>query len=88
MVHGHQKPIYFRPRRIDVLWKVKRDLVVEEISRMREEDGISGPDFELRTAASKNLLQKMTEEELNVLNEAAKDMGKNGYSEEHRRRSV
>lgn len=55
---------------------------------MKDKDGTLGPAFELRTAASKILLQKMTQEELNNLDEAAKDMGKKGYSEIHRRRSV
>lgn len=86
MVHGRQKALNFRPRRIDVLWKTKRNLVEEEISRMREEDGLTCPDFELRTAASKRVLLKLTSEENKELNEAAKRLEKVGYSEEHKRR--
>jgi hypothetical protein len=58
---------------------------MDEISRMRE-DGRTGGDFELRTAASKNVIAKMTEKELIDLKKAGKDMEKNGYPEEHKRR--
>jgi uncharacterized protein with von Willebrand factor type A (vWA) domain len=85
MVHGRPKSNKFRIRLIDVLWKCQQDLVMEEMSQMRE-DGRTGGDFELRTAASKNVIAKMTEKELNDLNKAAKDMKKNGYTEEHKRR--
>jgi hypothetical protein len=51
---------------------------MEEISRMRE-DGQTGQDFELRTAASKNVIAKMTEKELLDLKKALKDMEKNGF---------
>jgi hypothetical protein len=85
MVHGRPKRNKFRIRLIDVLWKSQRDLVMDEISRMRE-DGRTGGDFELRTAASKNVIAKMTEEELIDLRKAGKDMEKNGYPEEHKRR--
>jgi hypothetical protein len=85
MVHGRPKRNKFRIRLIDVLWKSQRDLVMDEISRMRE-DGRTGGDFELRTAASKNVIAKMTEKELIDLKKAGKDMEKNGYPEEHKRR--
>ena len=85
MVHGRPKRNKFRIRLIDVLWKSQRDLVMDEISRMRE-DGRTGGDFELRTAASKIVIAKMTEKELIDLKKAGKDMEKNGYPEEHKRR--
>jgi hypothetical protein len=52
------------------------------------EDGATGTDFQLRTAASKIILDKMTEEEQKILNDAAVDITQNGYSEEHKRRLV
>lgn len=71
---------------MDVLWKTKPRLVVEEISRLKEEEGRSNTDFELRTTASKNVIGRMSQEELNELQEAAKDMEQNGHSEDHKRR--
>ena len=73
---------------MEVLWRTKPALVEEEISRMRQEDGRTGPDFQLRTAASKNIIQNMTQQELNSLEDAGLNMQRNGYSEDHKRRSV
>jgi hypothetical protein len=88
MSHGHEEISRFPTRRIDVLWKIRRDLVEKEVVRLREEEGRMNPAFELRTAASKNIINKMTQEELTELNNAAADMEENGYSEEHKRRFV
>ena len=88
MVHGHAKVKRFLTRRIDVLWKTKHHLVEKEITRLREEEGRTNSNFELRTTASKNVIENMTQEEHTKLNEAAADMEENGYSEEHKRRSV
>jgi hypothetical protein len=88
MAHGRENVTKFPTRRIDVLWKTKRDLVEREILRLKEEEGRTEPDFELRTTASKKVIESMTQEELTELNNAATDMKEHGYSEEHKRRSV
>ena len=88
MVHGRAKVKRFPTRCIDFLWKTKRHLVEKEITRLREEEGRMNSNFELRTTASKNVIENMTQEEHTELNEAAADMEGNGYSEEHKRRSV
>ena len=75
MVHGHRKPKKFRTRRIDVLWKTNQELVEREMTRLRNEDGRTSPPFQLRTTASKNILEKMTEPELKILQEAMEQMG-------------
>ena len=46
------------------------------------------PAFELRTTASKNLIDNMTLEELTELNNATADIKENSYTEEHKKRSV
>jgi hypothetical protein len=86
MTHGREKPSKIRTRLIDVLWKTKRNLAEDEILRLREEEGKTNPDFELRTSASKNVMGRMTQAELKELKEAAEDMERKGYSEEHKRR--
>lgn len=88
MAHGRENKTKFPIRRIDVLWKTRRDLVKNEISRLREEEGRTNPDFDLRTTASKNVIEKMTEEELTKLIADTADMEKDGYPEEHKRRLV
>ena len=42
---------------------------------MRNEDGRTSPPFQLRTAASKNVLERMTEQELKNLNDTMEEMG-------------
>jgi len=86
MKHDRERPTKNRTRLIDVLWKTKRILVEDEILRLREEEGKTNPNFELRTSASKNVMGRMTQAELKELKEAAEDMERNGYSEEHKRR--
>jgi hypothetical protein len=89
MAHGRGETISrFPTRRIEVLWTTSRDLVEKEILRLREEEGKTNPAFELRTTASKNVINKMTEEELTELNKAVADMEEHGYSEEHKRKLV
>ena len=78
----------FLIRRIDVLWKTRCVLVENEISRLRDEEGRTNPDFGLRTTASKNVMEKMTQEELIRLNMDMAEMENNGYLEEHKRRMV
>ena len=39
----------------------------KEIKRLKDEEGMVEPDFELRTKASKNIITKMTQEELTKL---------------------
>lgn len=55
---------------------------------MRDEDGMTGPAFQLRTIASKNILDKMTQQDLQILNEAGERMANIGYPEHHKRRLV
>ena len=87
MARGRPKKRSFRPRHIDVLWKTKRQLVEKEIVRMRDEDDDkTGSDFQLRTAASKNVLANMSEQDLKLLNDAVKDMAESGYLEIEKRR--
>ena len=88
MDHGRKMISIFPTRRIDVLWSTRRDLVEKEILRLREEEGKTNPSFELRTTASKNVIKKMTDEELTELNKAVADIERNGYSEEHKRSLV
>jgi hypothetical protein len=88
MTHGRERVKKFTTRRIDVLWKTKPHLVKDEIRRLKEVEGRTNSDFELRTTASKNIIKNMTVEELTELKEAAADMEENGYTEEHKRRSV
>ena len=55
--------------------------------RMRDEDDDkTGSDFQLRTAASKNVLANMSEQDLKLLNDAVKDMAESGYPEIEKRR--
>ena len=86
MAQGRPKKRSFRPRHIVVLWKTKRQLVEKEIERMRDEDDKTGSDFQLRTAASKNVLANMSEHDLKLLNDAVKDMAESGYPEIEKRR--
>ena len=58
MAHGRDKISRFPIRRIDVLWKTQRTSVEKEILQLREEEGWTNPDFELRTTASKNIIKK------------------------------
>ena len=88
MAHGHEKVSRFPMRRMDVLWKTRRDLVDKEILRLKDEEGHMNSAFELRTTASKNVMNGMSQEELKELDNAAANMEKNGYSEEHKRRLV
>ena len=60
MVHGRAKVKRFPTRHIDVLWKTKHHLVEKEITRLREEEGRMNSNFELRTTASKNVIENMT----------------------------
>ena len=53
---------------------------------MRDEDGKTGSDFQLKTAASKNILANMSQQDLKLLNNAVKDMAENGYPEIDKRR--
>lgn len=55
---------------------------------MREKDGRIGSNFELRTAASKNVLARMSSQDLKILSDATKEMAKIGYLEADKRRSV
>lgn len=53
---------------------------------MRDEDDKTGSDFQLRTAASKNVLANMSEHDLKLLNDTVKDMAESGYPEIEKRR--
>lgn len=64
----------------------KQKLVEDEISRMRDEEGRTGTNFSLRTAASRNVLQNMTQKDLIDLTEAVRQTKKTGYSQEHKQR--
>ena len=86
MARGRPNKSSFCPRHIDVLWKTKQQLVEKEIERMRDEDSKMGSDFQLRTAASKNILANMSQQDLKLLNDAVKDMAENGYPEIDKRR--
>ena len=44
---------------MEVLWITHRDLVNEEMKRLEEEEGRTCPKFQLRTAASKNIISNM-----------------------------
>ena len=55
---------------------------------MREKDGRIGSNFELRTAASKNVLARMSSQDLKILSDATKEVAKIGYPEADKRRSV
>jgi hypothetical protein len=72
-------------RTIEVLWKTENKLVKEEMERLVEEESRTCPKFQLRTAASKNILSNMTPSEVKKLEELRKNISKNGYSEEHKR---
>jgi len=86
MVHGRQIKSKIKTRPIEVLWKTQRSLVENEITRMQEDEGRTESRFELRTRASKIVLEKLTEEEQRDLKDAAADMEEHGYSEDHKRR--
>jgi hypothetical protein len=86
MVRSHQKDKGLPIRVIEVLWKTKQDMVDKEISRMIDEESRTETRFELRTTASKNILQKMTEIEMEELKKAGEEMAKNGYPEDVKRR--
>lgn len=85
MVRGHRSNTRVKIRIIEALWKTKQDLVETEVTRLKEEEGRTSPVFQLRTTASKNVLRKMSQQERKDLEEARKDMAKNGFSEEYKR---
>jgi hypothetical protein len=85
MIRGHRKPNKIRVRTIEVLWKTENKLVKEEMERLIEEEGRTCSKFQLRTAASKNILVNMTPSAVKKLEELRKNISKNGYSEEHKR---
>jgi hypothetical protein len=88
MAHGNRKPHKTRVRPMEVVWATKQEAVLAEITRMRDEEGETAPDFQLRTAATKNILAKMSTQELNRLNDLAEEISMKGYPEEHKRRLV
>lgn len=63
-----------------------QELVEEEMTRLQEEEGRTCPKFELRTAASKNVISNMIPSELKKLEEARRNISKKGYSELHKRK--
>lgn len=88
MVHGSNSKKKLQIRKMEVLWKTKREIVETEITRMIEEDGRTGTRFELRTSASKTIINNMNQQDLKDLKAAGEKMARSGYSEEHKRRSV
>jgi hypothetical protein len=89
MAHGNRKPHKKRRvRRIDVLYLTHHEAVEEEIKRLKEEEGKTAPKFELRTTASKNIIENMTEEELKYLDGKVEEIRVKGYPEEYKRMLV
>jgi hypothetical protein len=85
MARGHQSNTRVKIRTLEALWSTKPELVEAEVTRLKEEEGRTSPVFQLRTTASKNVLRKMSQQERRDLEEARKDMAKNGFSEEYKR---
>jgi hypothetical protein len=85
MARRHRSNTKVKIRTLEALWITKPELVEAEVTRLKEEEGINRPAFQLRTTASKNVLCKMSQQERKDLEEARKDMAKSGFSEEYKR---
>jgi hypothetical protein len=85
MVRGRRTHSKLKLRIMEVLWITKQDFVKKEITGMKDEDGVAGPAFQLRTKASKNVIQNMSERDRNDLEKARNTMSRNGFSEEYKR---
>lgn len=73
----------------DVLWWDKPEDVLMEIGRIKEMDEVNTNTpgwFELRTAATKNILSKMTDAEKEKLRRSGEEMTEKGLPENVKRR--
>jgi hypothetical protein len=81
----------FRPKRADVLWNTDKELVMEEIANLLEVDHATTETpgwFSVRSKATKNIIQKMSPEELEELDEEVEKIASKGYNEKIQRRYV
>jgi hypothetical protein len=79
----------FRPKRTDVIWHTRKADVMKEIGTILDLDeattGTPGW-FPARTHAIKNIIAKMTPDELHELDAEVERLSKNGYDEKQQRR--
>jgi hypothetical protein len=79
----------FRPKRTEVVWHTRREEVMKEIGTILNVNNATTETpgwFAARTPAIKNLINNMTEDELNALNVEVERYSKKGYDEPQKRR--
>jgi hypothetical protein len=79
----------FRPKRTEIVWRTRKQDVMDEIAKILnvEEATTQMPGwFTVRTAAIKNVIAKMTPEEVQGLNMQVEDTAKMGNNEEQKKR--
>jgi multimeric flavodoxin WrbA len=79
----------FRPKRTDVLWHIRKDDVMEEIGKILNVDKATTATpgwFSARTTAIKNIVDRMSPDELTELDGEVEKLKNTGYDEKHQRR--
>jgi hypothetical protein len=90
MRHGvARKSNNFRPKRTDIIWQMRQQDVMVEVAKILKLDEATTRTpgwFSARTPAMKNIIDRMTQEELRELDLEVEDMTKKGYDEEVQKR--
>ena len=79
----------FCPKHPDVIWHMRKDDVMKEISTMLEVENATTQMlgwFAARTTAIKNIRDRMSQEEVAALETKIEVMSKEGYKEKHQKR--
>jgi hypothetical protein len=79
----------FRPKRADVLWHNRKQDVLNEIGIILGIDEVTTATpgwFEQRSLATKNIIEKMSKDELEDLDEMVSSIAEKGYDEKIQRR--
>ena len=79
----------FRPKRTDVIWHTRQQDVMEEIGKILHVDEATTETngwFLARTPVIKNIIDRMSPDELTVLDAQVELFAQKGYEEKHQRR--